>query len=138
MKKLILLLVFFTGIIKAQDLLYREWHVSCPIGQKDPATLEMCSLCPFFRHDNGVTLQGFGMTVTKEQITFVFNGGLTKKVPYAWYDDTKSIAFTLDGKAYTFSVLYFSNKIAGHFVERLILKESDGTLLALDGPVLDK
>jgi len=141
MTKIIHFIVILTWMFQpsfGQNGLYGDWNVSCPMEQKDSSTIIMCEICPVIKNGKDITIQGFQMKINKDQIVFDFNNDVKKTVKYKWDNNSKSIEFEYNKINYTFSVLYFSNKIAGHFVERLILKNKDGVLLALDGQVLDK
>ena len=124
------LIAFLTMMFQVsfgQKELYGNWQVTCPFELSDQTGATVCGLCPVIKRQVGFTVQGFVMTVDKDEIKFNFNNEIKKAVKYKWDDKTKSIEFIYNEKTYQLKTLF-----AYVATERYILKNNDGLLLMLD------
>ena len=124
---LIALLTMMFQVSFGQKELYGNWQVTCPFELADQTGVTVCSLCPVIKRQVGYTVQGFDMTVDKDEIKFNFNNEIKKAVKYKWDDTTKTIEFVYNEKTYQFRTLFSYAE-----TERYILKNNDGLLLILD------
>jgi hypothetical protein len=114
----------------APDLLYGTWQVVCTYDESDEKATTVCSLCPLIVRDNGFTIQGITMKISKAEIILNFNEEKKSSVKYKWDDIAKALEFNFKEVNYKFTVIEASIYPSPSY----ILRNKDGRLLVLIKP----